>query len=70
MSICSRCGDEFSCGMVDSRDQPCWCVQLPKLPRSAIDADPEGSTSCLCPSCLKARIAEAAQDSRDVPPGS
>jgi hypothetical protein len=50
----------FSCGMTDATDVPCWCAAMPKLARSAIEADREnGIDSCLCPACLRARIAEA-----------
>ena len=56
MSTCSRCQKVFACGMVDGSDGPCWCTALPPLPAGALDdAD---DALCLCPDCLKARIAQ------------
>lgn len=61
MSACARCGKPFTCAMADgAQDQPCWCTQMPILPRSAVEADQaRGIVSCLCKDCLAARIAEA-----------
>jgi hypothetical protein len=69
MSACSRCGAAFSCGMVDAPGAPCWCLQMPVLPRSAIVADREnGIATCLCQACLKARLDEAANGMQASPP--
>jgi hypothetical protein len=58
MSTCSRCQKTFECGMVEATSEPCWCTALPPLPADALDdAD---DTVCLCPDCLKARIAALA----------
>lgn len=52
MSICKRCGSEFSCGMADGKsDGPCWCTQFPPLPATLRDPSPDAS--CYCPDCLK-----------------
>lgn len=56
MSTCSRCQTFFECGMVEATGNPCWCAALPPLPADALDdAD---DTVCLCPSCLRERIAQ------------
>jgi len=50
MSTCSRCGREFSCGMVDATDDaPCWCTQYPPMP---MPAPGDATASCYCPECL------------------
>jgi hypothetical protein len=59
MSTCSRCQNTFECGMVEATDAPCWCTELPPLPADALPDAGENSL-CLCPDCLKARIAEIA----------
>ncbi|MEQ8234006.1 MAG: cysteine-rich CWC family protein, partial [Gammaproteobacteria bacterium] len=46
---CSRCGAAFGCGRDDTT---CWCVELPLLPGSALDA----GADCLCPRCLAAAL--------------
>ena len=58
MSTCSRCQTVFECGMVEASDSPCWCTALPPLPADALDDTDD--TVCLCPECLKARIAQLA----------
>jgi hypothetical protein len=51
MSVCPRCGTEFSCGMVDDKsDAPCWCTQFPPMPLPKPGA---AIASCYCPACLK-----------------
>ena len=62
MSTCSRCQKFFECGMVEATENPCWCTALPPLPADALDdaLDDADGTACLCPDCLKARIAELA----------
>jgi hypothetical protein len=60
MSACSRCGAQFSCGMVDGDTrEPCWCTGLPALPADALIAPAEGTEmqNCLCPTCLALKIA-------------
>jgi len=45
--------------MVDGEaPSPCWCTQLPFLPRASLPGKDE-EASCLCPDCLRAKIAEA-----------
>ncbi|WP_348946281.1 cysteine-rich CWC family protein [Chitinibacter sp. FCG-7] len=47
---CASCGAAFHCG-ADDMDAPCWCMALPPvLPV------PEADASCLCPTCLAARL--------------
>lgn len=54
MSVCKRCGAEFSCAMVDGNDgTPCWCTAVP--PAVPVPA-PETDLSCWCPACLKQHI--------------
>ena len=70
MSTCKRCGADFACGMADpSGDEPCWCTQIPALPRSAYvgsdtDAD-DGNPSCFCPQCLRTLVAMQQKSSTD-----
>lgn len=46
---CGQCGTEFTCGSGGAKGG-CWCADLPvKLPVEGPD--------CLCPTCLKAKIA-------------
>lgn len=50
--ICHQCGASFSC----QAPQPgsCWCADYP--PVLPVD---DASKGCLCPVCLKAKVAEA-----------
>lgn len=60
MSTCKRCGADFACGMSDLYgDEPCWCTQIPALPRSAYVASDssDGNPSCFCPQCLRTLVA-------------
>jgi hypothetical protein len=59
VSVCPQCGTIFSCCMVDTAtDAQCWCGALPALAADALLADSDGkAASCLCPDCLRARIA-------------
>jgi hypothetical protein len=53
MSLCARCGSEFSCGIVDTASkEACWCTQLPTLPVDALDKS--GAGRCVCRACLLA----------------
>ncbi|MFP5390180.1 MAG: cysteine-rich CWC family protein [Gammaproteobacteria bacterium] len=55
MSTCTRCGAQFTCGMQDGSDAPCWCTSLPAaLP---VPVPGAGAALCWCPDCLKAHIA-------------
>ena len=47
--VCSACGEMFECGALDASGT-CWCAQLPHI----IPFDEKAT--CLCPSCLKAKI--------------
>ncbi|MGQ0578672.1 MAG: cysteine-rich CWC family protein [Betaproteobacteria bacterium] len=50
---CVQCSAEFACGM--GGPAPCWCsTEFPP----AIGV-PQNDAGCLCPACLRARIAEA-----------
>lgn len=60
MSICSRCGTTFECGMTDAAGgEPCWCTQLPILPLEAYrpNTDDAAASTCFCPGCLRAALA-------------
>ncbi len=49
-SRCAACGRLFHCGMKD--EQPCWCAtDFPPV----LTGEPQAA--CLCPECLRARIA-------------
>lgn len=61
MSICPACGASFECGATDAKtEQPCWCTQLPLLPRDAYRPDhlDAAASRCFCPHCLRALLAE------------
>ncbi|MES2535321.1 MAG: cysteine-rich CWC family protein [Pseudomonadota bacterium] len=61
MSVCSRCGAVFSCGMVDGvASDPCWCTALPALPAAALAESPNSPEgfSCFCPDCLRVKITD------------
>ena len=62
MSACVACGNEFQCGMADAEaPDPCWCTKLPPLPAAQAQAAARrGHTSCYCPACLNALLAEPA----------
>jgi hypothetical protein len=65
MSICARCGAEFSCGVRDGGAGTCWCMALPPvvaLPPSSADAP-----GCWCPACLAQHIAQSAYTASDTP---
>ncbi|WP_081905555.1 cysteine-rich CWC family protein [Janthinobacterium agaricidamnosum] len=57
MSLCSRCGAPFSCGVVEPADvaspAECWCMALPRLaaPPAASTATLGGA--CWCAACLR-----------------
>ncbi|WP_075643435.1 cysteine-rich CWC family protein [Paraburkholderia ginsengiterrae] len=53
---CPRCGNSFDCGR-HAQPFDCWCRQMPPLPADRLE--PGGR--CLCPECLAAEIARAAQ---------
>jgi hypothetical protein len=39
MSACVQCGQNFSCGMVDTpASDPCWCMALPPLPPALLES--------------------------------
>jgi len=44
---CAQCGAAMTC----QPEGGCWCAELPRVP---LPADAEG---CLCPDCLRAKIA-------------
>jgi hypothetical protein len=57
MSLCPRCGASFECGMADpGATEPCWCMQLPKLPVEVYMPDRKeiAASRCFCPYCLRA----------------
>ncbi|MFM0334949.1 cysteine-rich CWC family protein [Paraburkholderia fungorum] len=53
---CPRCGAAFDCAM-HGVPFDCWCREMPPMPADRLD--PRGR--CLCPECLAAEIAQAAQ---------
>jgi hypothetical protein len=53
LTRCAVCDALFHCGARNAT--PCWCAALPALP-----ADQLAPGSCLCPACLRQRLAEAA----------
>ncbi|WP_082824072.1 HutD family protein [Crenobacter luteus] len=59
---CERCGVAFGCGS-GARDGGCWCNELPQvLPLDGAGGD------CLCPSCLRAHLADAYRQRGLTPP--
>ncbi|HWT71842.1 MAG TPA: cysteine-rich CWC family protein [Oxalicibacterium sp.] len=67
MSRCSRCQAEFSCGEADAgAAAPCWCMSLPPLP---LDGGVAAASSCLCPRCLRALLAQAGLTDNRANPG-
>jgi len=48
---CPECGARFECAVAAGKER-CWCFDLPPLPGA-----PDPKAACLCPTCLKARIA-------------
>ena len=49
MSVCSKCGIEFTCDISDGKSQ-CWCFHVearPHTPLHELDED-----NCLCKDCL------------------
>ena len=57
-NLCPQCGAQFRCGM-ESGDAECWCAALPALLPLPAKADPAAPATCLCPACLKGRLAKA-----------
>ncbi|MEW9581320.1 cysteine-rich CWC family protein [Paraburkholderia sp. DGU8] len=53
---CPRCGNAFDCAM-HAQLSECWCREMPPLPADRLDP----RSRCLCPECLAAEIARAAQ---------
>ena len=45
---CAQCGAAMTC----QPEGGCWCGELPRVPM------PIDAKGCLCPDCLRARIAE------------
>jgi hypothetical protein len=64
MSICTRCGAVFSCGMVEGAAGPCWCMELPALAAGALPLfkNEAAGNSCFCPDCLRAAISASPID--------
>jgi hypothetical protein len=61
MSICTRCGAPFSCGMADGAGDACWCMRLPALvPVPVAPATAANAAGCWCPACLARHIGEIA----------
>ncbi|MCX7164887.1 MAG: cysteine-rich CWC family protein [Rhodocyclales bacterium] len=59
-NVCPECGVQFRCSM-EGGDKECWCASLPALLPVPEESDPASpAVSCLCPACLKARVALAA----------
>jgi hypothetical protein len=44
---CTQCGAAMTC----QPEGGCWCAELPRVPM------PAGAKGCLCPDCLRAKIA-------------
>ena len=59
MAACSACNRTFTCGLRET-SEPCWCASVPPIARIDATAD------CLCPECLRERIARDAADAVDA----
>lgn len=57
-NVCPQCGARFRCGM-EGGDAECWCASLPALMPLPEPADAAAAASCLCPDCLRTRLAQA-----------
>ena len=55
--ICPECNETFSCTPEQGK---CWCFELP-----AVLSPSEAQTDCLCPECLKKKIADKKAHSSD-----
>jgi hypothetical protein len=55
---CGRCGTGFDCGLDGAH---CWCAAEP-LRRPMPSPGFAAAEDCLCPTCLRAAAAAAAQD--------
>ncbi|MCL6262336.1 DUF1289 domain-containing protein [Craterilacuibacter sp. RT1T] len=53
--VCEACGAGFGCGN-GGKDGSCWCNDLPNV----LPPTP-GVADCLCPDCLKQKLAAAYQ---------
>jgi hypothetical protein len=64
VSICSLCGAQFDCALVDAGDSdksdtPCWCTLLPAV----VSLPSAPGSACWCRSCLQQHIAAQLADS-------
>ena len=62
MSVCLGCGVTFNCAMLGDMPGRCWCMDLPP-----VVTVPGLDASCLCPGCLKLRIAAQQEQERQEP---
>src|SRR4029077_5660720 len=57
---CARCGTSFDCG-TGGKDGGCWCMdEAEKAPMPTA-----ASEDCVCPACLRAKIAALARGSNN-----
>jgi hypothetical protein len=67
MSECTRCGADFSCGMVDGAQKnengECWCAELPSINPEVLASlrNANAVASCFCPACLREALRIAAK---------
>jgi hypothetical protein len=55
-NVCPSCGERFVCGL-DAGEKVCWCAQLPVLAEP-----PAPALGCLCPVCLRKKLASSHPD--------
>jgi hypothetical protein len=69
MSICSQCGAEFFCGVVDGVcAEKCWCMALPLKAGGELLLNADGGMqTCLCADCLHALHAQSATAQKQSP---
>jgi len=58
MSLCTRCGADFTCGQQGPEaGASCWCMALPAALPVPVTAAGSAAAGCWCPACLQAHIA-------------
>jgi len=59
LSLCPRCGKQFSC----SKSGKCWCYEI-YLPLDKLEEIENLYDSCLCPACMNEFAKQNPQDGK------